>query len=102
MVPARPELGDATLLHLLTHTSGISEIVRPAQALRPDFGESVAQQRPVPTPAEFYRGALHTNAEPGTRWIYTDHGFATVGQIIEDVSGVPLARYLREHIFGPR
>ncbi|KIA62471.1 hypothetical protein FG87_24620 [Nocardia vulneris] len=70
--------------------------------MRPDFGESVAQQRPVPTPAEFYRGALHTNAEPGTRWIYTDHGFATVGQIIEDVSGVPLARYLREHIFGPR
>ncbi len=56
----------------------------------------------MPTPAEFYRGALHTNAEPGTRWIYTDHGFATVGQIIEDVSGVPLARYLREHIFGPR
>nr|WP_280444693.1 serine hydrolase [Nocardia brasiliensis] len=79
----------------------MSEIVRPAQLLRPDFGESVPSGRPVPTLSEYYRGALRTSAEPGTRWIYTDHGFATVGQIVEDVSGMPLAQYLREHIFRP-
>ncbi len=101
LVPARPEFGHATLRHLLTHTSGVSEIVRPAQLLRPDFGESVPSGRPVPTLSEYYRGALRTSAEPGTRWIYTDHGFATVGQIVEDVSGMPLAQYLRERIFRP-
>ena len=33
--------------------------------------------------------------------MYTNHGFATLGQIVEDVSGQPLDRYLREHIFEP-
>jgi len=33
--------------------------------------------------------------------MYTDHGFATLGQIVEDVSGMPLKRYLREHLCEP-
>ena len=40
-------------------------------------------------------------AEPGTRFTYTNHSFATLGQLVEDVSGKPLDRYLREHIFDP-
>ena len=40
-------------------------------------------------------------AEPGTRCTYSNHGFATLGQIVEDVSGTPLDRYFREHIFEP-
>ncbi len=34
-------------------------------------------------------------------WAYSNHGFATLGQIVEDVSGLPLDRYLRERVFGP-
>ena len=34
-------------------------------------------------------------------WTYTDHGFATLGQIVEDVSGQPLHSYFRERIFEP-
>ena len=30
-----------------------------------------------------------------------DHGPATLGQIVEDVSGTSLDRYFREHVFGP-
>ena len=37
--------------------------------------------------------------EPGTKWAYSNHGFAALGQIVEDVSGQPLDRYLRNHIF---
>ena len=33
--------------------------------------------------------------------MYTNHGFATLGQIIEDVTGQPLDRYLRDRIFDP-
>lgn len=40
-------------------------------------------------------------AEPGTRFTYTDHGFATLGQVVEDVSGKPIDRYLYEHGFEP-
>jgi hypothetical protein len=39
--------------------------------------------------------------EPGARFGYTDHGFATAGQIVEDVSGEPLDVYMRRHIFEP-
>ncbi len=37
--------------------------------------------------------------EPGTTFSYGDHSFATLGQIVEDVSGMPLDRYLRKYIF---
>jgi CubicO group peptidase (beta-lactamase class C family) len=56
--------------------------------------------RPPPL-AEYYRGGLHVDVEPGTKWAYSNHGFATAGQIVEDVSGIPLGHYLRERVFGP-
>ncbi|MGH2577530.1 MAG: serine hydrolase domain-containing protein, partial [Actinomycetota bacterium] len=65
------------------------------------MGETVKLGRPVPSLAEFYKGGLRYDAEPGTRFMYTNHGFATLGQIVEDVSGEPLDRYFRERIFEP-
>ena len=88
--------------HLLTHTAGIREVLHPSGLLRMrDLGETVKLGRPVPSLAEYYRGGLRVDAEPGTRFSYTNHGFATLGQIVEDVSGMPLDRYFREHIFEP-
>lgn len=87
--------------HLLTHTAGVPEVVPARGAFMPDFGESVKVGRPIPTLAEHYRGRLPLAAEPGTRFRYGNHGFATLGQIVEDVSGEPLDRYLRRHIFEP-
>jgi CubicO group peptidase (beta-lactamase class C family) len=92
----------ATVRHLLTHTAGLPELVRPVRALRTGwFSESVAPGHPLPTLADFYRGRLRTVVEPGTTFTYTDHSLATVGQVVEDVSGQPLDRYFREHIFEP-
>ena len=101
LVPAKASFQPVTLRHLLTHTSGIPELVHPSRALMYVFGESVKLGRPLPTLGEYYRGGLRVVAEPGTRFIYTDHNFATVGQIVEDVSGEPLDRYLRKHVFDP-
>ncbi|WP_024805031.1 serine hydrolase [Nocardia sp. BMG51109] len=95
------DFGSATVRHLLTHTSGIGETAYPWHALRPDFGESVRPGSPVPALGEYYRHGLRVQAEPGTRWTYTDHGFATLGQIVTDVTGIPLAEYLRAHVFRP-
>jgi CubicO group peptidase (beta-lactamase class C family) len=86
---------------LLTHTAGLPQLVYPARAFQPVLGETVPYGQPVPTLAEFYRGRLHLIAEPGTRHTCSNHGFATLGQIIEDVSGQPLRRRFRQHIFGP-
>jgi CubicO group peptidase (beta-lactamase class C family) len=99
LLPARDEHRPATVRHLLTHTAGVPQMVHPWRAYKPILGETVRFGERVPTLAEFYRGGLHLVAEPGTRHTYSNHGFATLGQIVEDVSGEPLDRYLREHIF---
>lgn len=101
LIPARPSFPPVTVRHLLTHTSGIPEVIRPGRSLRYAFGESYELGRPLPTLAEYYRGGLWLVAEPGTRFTYTDHNFATLGQIVEDVSGERLDRYFREHVFAP-
>jgi CubicO group peptidase (beta-lactamase class C family) len=101
LIPARAGHRPATLRHLLTHTAGLPELLYPSRALKPVLGETVRFGHPVPTLAEFYRGGLHLVTEPGTGHTYSNHGFATLGQIVEDVSGQPLDRYLREHIFTP-
>ncbi|MEU0506149.1 serine hydrolase domain-containing protein [Nocardia sp. NPDC005998] len=101
LVPADPSFRPATVRHLLTHTAGIGETAHPTRVLRPDFGESVDPGTPIPPLADYYRGGLRLRAEPGTRWTYSNHGFATLGQIIADVSGISLAQYLRDNIFRP-
>lgn len=101
LVSADAGFRPATVRHLLTHTAGVGEVAHPTGVFLPDFGESVRAGRPVPSLAAFYRGGLRLEAEPGTRYVYGNHGFATLGQLVADVSGEPLDRYLREHVFRP-
>jgi CubicO group peptidase (beta-lactamase class C family) len=101
LIPARPGFRPATLRHLLTHTAGVRAVRQPSDLLRPTLGWGTRAGRPVPPLAGYYRGGLHVDVEPGTKWAYSNHGFATLGQIVEDVSGIPLGRYLRERVFGP-
>jgi CubicO group peptidase (beta-lactamase class C family) len=109
LVPANPSDQPATVRHLLTHTAGIPEVVHVSDLLHPDWGpfdarpavHSVKIGERLPTLAEYYRGGLRLAVEPGTAFAYSNHGFATLGQIVEDVSGMPLERYFREHIFEP-
>lgn len=102
LVPSRPGWRPPTLRQLLTHTAGIREVLHPWGLLRMrDLGETVPRGRPVPSAAEFYDARLLVDAQPGTRFMYTDHGFVTLGQVVEDVAGTPLDRYLRDHVFDP-
>ena len=101
LTPAKASFRPATIRHLLTHTAGVPEGVSAVGVFRPDFGESVLAGQRVPSLAEFYHGSLRVGADPGTRFRYTNHGPATLGQIVADVSGLTLAGYLAEHVFGP-
>ena len=101
LLPAKPDHRPATARHLLTHTAGLPEVVHRSHALAYVFGETFALDERLPSLAEYYRGGLHLVAEPGTSFTYTDHGFAVLGQIVEDVSGMPLATYFRRRIFQP-
>ena len=101
LVPAKKSFRPATLRHLLTHTAGLPEMVNPARTLRYMFDETYALDEPMPTLGEYYHGALRVNVEPGTRYTYTNHSFSALGQVVEDVTGERLDRYMRARIFEP-
>jgi CubicO group peptidase (beta-lactamase class C family) len=101
LIPAKAGFRPATLRHLLTHTAGVRAVRGPSDLLRPALGWGTRAGHPVPPLAEYYQGGLRIDVEPGTKWAYSGHGFATLGQIVEDVSGIPFGRYLRERVFGP-
>jgi CubicO group peptidase (beta-lactamase class C family) len=101
LIPAKATHRPATVRQLLTHTAGLPQLVYPWRAFTPILGETVRFGQQLPSLAEFYRAGLHLVAEPGTRCTYSNHGFATLGQLVQDVTGTPLDHYLREHVFEP-
>lgn len=101
LVPRKASFRPTTVRQLLTHTGGVPEQAHPWRMFSTDYGQSFEQGRPTPSLAEYYRRALRVAVEPGTTFMYGDHGFATLGQLVEDVSGIPLDRYSREHVFDP-
>jgi CubicO group peptidase (beta-lactamase class C family) len=109
LVPRGGVFRQPTLRQLLTHTSGIPDVRHIEDLLHVSWGpwdarppiHSVPYGERLPSLMQYYRDGLAVVAEPGTAFAYSNHGFATVGQIVEDVSGIPLARYLRECVFEP-
>ena len=109
LVPAEAGWRPATMRHLLTHTAGIPDVRRVSDLLHagltPSDGRppilNVEFGKPLPSLADYYRGGLRVVVEPGNAFAYSNHGYATLGQIVEDVSGMPLERYFRERIFEP-
>ena len=99
--PARASFGPVTIRQLLTHTGGIGEVRGLSDLFRPTVGLAVPAGRPAPSLADYYRGQLRIEVEPGTKWAYANHGFAVLGQLVEDVSGEPFGSYMRAHVFGP-
>jgi CubicO group peptidase (beta-lactamase class C family) len=102
LVPLKADLRLATVRHLLTHTAGVGYWRRLSDLLQPGVGSGDRAGRSgAPPLADYYRRGLPVEIEPGTKWAYSNHGFAALGQIVEDVSGQPLDRYLRDRIFDP-
>jgi CubicO group peptidase (beta-lactamase class C family) len=98
LVPASPDFPPVLIRHLLTHTAGIGELRRWGDVTKPLVGLGVRLGAPVPRLADYYAKGLRVEVPPGTKWAYANHGFATLGQIVEDVSGEAFETYLRENI----
>jgi len=84
--PARP----ITVLDLLTHTSGL-----------PNYEPQAP--KPFQSLAERVTDGTHSVllAEPGTKWIYSQIGYATLGRLIEVCSGKSYEGFLKERLFDP-
>lgn len=101
LLPRDPAWRPATVRHLLTHSAGLPEVAHLRGLFSPDFGEGVEAGQPLSSLADLYGGGIRLYAEPGTRFVYNNHGPATLGQLVEDVTGEPLDRYFRGYIFEP-
>ena len=81
--------GDITVRHLLTHVSGLRPDVDLAE-LWAGYETAIALAvEEVPT------------SRPGERFVYSDINFFLLGDIVQRVSGQPLDRFAREHVFEP-
>ena len=78
-----------TVRELMTHYSGL----RPDLDLKPEWTgygtamKMIVAERPI--------------VPPGTRFIYSDINFETLGELVRRVSGEPLDVYCAEHVFTP-
>lgn len=84
-----PGVSRITVRHLLTHSSGLP-------AWRPLYKEAQTREEAL---ALVYQTAPDT--APGVRYVYSDLGAILLGEIVANVSGMPLDRYLAERVFGP-
>lgn len=81
------ERENTTILHLLTHTSGLS-----------DFAMSTEQSMET----AISRAAAEKNhPQPGSRFRYADINFILLGELVHRVSGRTLDVYCREELFAP-
>lgn len=90
-----------TIRHLLTHTAGIGELRRLSDLTRPALGIGLRRGERQPDLHHHYAPVLSTEVDPGTKWAYANHGFATLGVLVEDLTGARLPDYAADNIFGP-
>ena len=87
---AQSEKAAITLRHLLTHTSGLPAW-RPLRILTGDRRERVLETI----------AASALEYATGTRVVYSDLGFITLGLLLEKISGATLEELARREIFRP-
>ncbi|MFF8289428.1 serine hydrolase domain-containing protein [Streptomyces sp. NPDC016309] len=100
--PARPPgRRPATLLHLITHTSGLPPL--PAdfypQALPRWATNPYAHYPPERVVRAFLRA--RPRHRPGTRWRYSNFGVAVLGQTLVAATGTPWEQLLTDRVLRP-
>jgi D-alanyl-D-alanine carboxypeptidase len=94
-LPEATGLGGVSLLHLLSHRSGLKD------TLRAFLSVSFPPDAP-PTAAEaLARYRLVTKRRPGERVEYRNVNYALLGAVISRVSGVEYRDYVRAHVLEP-
>jgi CubicO group peptidase (beta-lactamase class C family) len=83
-----------TIRHLLTHTSGLWDY----ESFVPDTQTVQVKDRDVPRLLQQARGPYFP---PGTRYRYSNTGYALLALVVERRGGAPFARLLHERIFAP-
>ncbi|SOC25040.1 CubicO group peptidase (beta-lactamase class C family) [Ureibacillus xyleni] len=92
--PEYPNAEQITVGHLLSHSSGIPDY------LNPEFNFDYSKEW---KPEDIINVTKDAKLQftPGESFQYSNTGYVMLGMIIENVSGLPYAEYIEEHIFKP-
>lgn len=103
-VRVRPFGEPIRIWHLLTHTAGIPALAYAEAELRWEQGTG-GRPLALATVDDFVawlNGAEDwVETRPGQRWFYLNEGYILLGGIIEKLSGLPYADYVRKRILEP-
>lgn len=90
-----PRAGRIRVDQLLSHTSGLGSF----------FNEQFRTTRRLDLKdADALLALVRGDSlafEPGTRWQYSNTGYLVLGEIVEDVTGLPFPEAVRQHVFEP-
>jgi CubicO group peptidase (beta-lactamase class C family) len=100
-LPDFPHAAEVTLRQMLTHTSGLGNFTNThppdkiVQMSRLDYDQASLLAAMAATDPLFV-------APPGTAWSYSNTAYVLLGIVVEKVSGVSLAKFLKTRILDPR
>ena len=100
--PEFPEYGKSiTIRNLLNHTSGLLDyedlMEKPAAGTPP---ENIPQIKDAGV-LGLLQQQKTTKFPPGTKWDYSNSGYAILAMVVEKVSGQPFGDFLHDRIFAP-
>ena len=90
-----------TIRNLLNHTSGLLDY---EDIMAKQYGDTPPEQIPQIKDAgvlELLKQQKETKFAPGTKWDYSNSGYAVLAMIVEKRSGKPFGQFLHERIFAP-
>lgn len=85
-----------TLYQVLTHTSGMAGDPPSERRKEIQFDMTV----PLADAVKFF-ATVPLRSVPGTQWTYSNMGIATIGRVVEVVSGMPYEKFMQERLFAP-
>ena len=101
-----PRWEQITIRHLLDHAGGWDR-AKPNGGFDPMDRPGIAAaavNAPAPASAETiirYMKGLPLDFNPGEKFVYSNFGFATLGRVIERVSGMPYEEFVRTRVLQP-
>ena len=96
-IPEFAGYSDATICHLLHHTSGLPDYIE----LADDYWDEKSLLTMPDLIALFVKHRPRSYFAPGERFEYSNTGYAFLGEIIARVSGTSYPRFMEDEIFRP-
>jgi len=100
--PDFPDYGKSiTIRNLLNHTSGLLDY---EDVMDKQYGKTPPEQIPQIKDASvlaILKQQKETKFAPGSKWDYSNSGYAVLAMVVERRSGKPFREFLRERIFTP-